>query len=48
MKAVRIAGLAVLFAMAIGFARADLRFDAETGAVYDNNLPIRTVHGYER
>jgi len=38
MKAVRIAGLAVLFAMAINFARADLRFDAETGAVYDSNL----------
>jgi hypothetical protein len=38
MKAVRITGLAVLLAMAISFARADLRFDAETGAVYDSNL----------
>jgi hypothetical protein len=38
MKPVRITGLAVLLAMAISFARADLRFDAETGAVYDSNL----------
>jgi len=38
MKAVRTTGLAVLLAMAFSVARADWRFDAETGALYDSNL----------
>lgn len=38
MKSVRTTWLAMSFAMALSGARADWRFDAETGAVYDSNL----------
>ncbi|MEP7014546.1 MAG: hypothetical protein ABI925_03820 [Verrucomicrobiota bacterium] len=34
----RITGLAVFLLLALGAARADWRFDAETGAFYDSNL----------
>lgn len=38
MKVLRTTGLALLLAVSLSFARADWRFDAETGAVDDSNL----------